>query len=122
MFFQYFSQISKESANSYFGDLFNESFSSRHRHRSGTPSSPDSIRMRHTIAPMDELIPRTVNSSYALKDLAKKDEKTFIFETPKSVEYPVRSRKPRGLGRMQSCPDTVIIKPVDKVPGKSAGR
>ena len=125
-FLQYFSQISKESMESYFGDLFNESFSGKYRHMSGnstlTPSSPDTIRMRHAFASADGFIPRTLNSSHALKDLAKANEKTFIFETPKSVEPHVRNRKPRGLGRMVSCPEVVIIKPVDKVPGRSAGR
>ena len=123
---QFFSQMSSESDQSYFGDLFNESLDGRHRHKSGnatlTPSSTDTVRHRQPFAFTDRLTPRTVNSSYALKDLASAGEKAYIFEIRQSGKSHASERRPRGLGRMVSCPENVVIRPVDKAPGKSAGR
>ena len=118
--------MSRESEVSYFGSLFDESIDGRHCHKSGnatlTPSSTDTVRHRQAFAFADGLTPKTVNSSYALKDLGSAGEKAFVYEIPKAGKVHPSERRPRGLGRMVSCPENVVIRPVDKAPGKSAGR
>ena len=119
---QFFRLISRDSNISTSNDIFEESFSSRFRHLSGnttlTPISADTTRSRSPFA-FEELRPKTVNSSSALKDLANATENTFIYEVPENIRQRGTQRQPRGFGRMLSCPETVVIKPTAQISGKS---
>ena len=40
-------------------------------------------------------------------------EKRFVFEYPDKPQAKSRERKLRGYGRMNSCPDSIVIKPTE---------
>ncbi len=124
-FFQFFKQHSEEYSP-LFGDLFDEGVRSRHPSRGSnqyslTLSSGNSLRYRLPFENSKDSgieTPKMIRSSSGLKNIGSAGEKKFVFEYPDKPQAKTRERKLRGYGRMNSCPDNIVMKPSTEMKGK----